>query len=102
MKTQTVSPIDLKVGDRVAAHGAIVQVEYIVETPETEIEGGVRIAACISRLVGENMGSIPRAYFETPEQMTRRGCKFSFGLPDGLYWNVQGNAHARCSKIIEA
>ncbi|MBD4208090.1 hypothetical protein GUH47_19295 [Xanthomonas citri pv. citri] len=100
MKTMQISPIHLQVGDKVLIYGAIVEVMHIVNAVETEIEGGIRIAACISRLVGEDMGAIPRAYFETPEQMTRRGCKFSHALPDGLYWNVQGNAHALVSKVV--
>lgn len=99
-KTETISPIDLNVGDRVLTWGAVVEVAHIVNAGESEIEGGVRIAACISRLVGDNLGAIPRAWFETPEEMTRRGCKWANALPEGLYWNVQGNAHARCSRIL--
>lgn len=99
MKTNLVSPIDLKVGDRVLEHGAIVEVVLITESP-CDIPGGIRVAACTSRLVGDDMGAIPRGYWETPETYKWRGWKVGAELPDGLYWNVQGNAHARVNKII--
>lgn len=100
MKTQTVSPIDLKVGDRVLTYGAIVEVMHITTREDKVNPGGIRIAACTSRLVGEDMGAIPRGYFDTPERLVRSGCKFAHALPPGLYWNVQGNALARVEKII--
>lgn len=102
MKTTPVSPIELQIGDRVMEHGAIVEVMAIFTYPCDPIKqpNGVRVAACISRLVGDDMGAIPRGYFDTPQSMRDRGCTWGVDLPDGYYWNVQGNALARVHKVV--
>jgi hypothetical protein len=100
MKTANVSPIDLQIGDRVLTHGAIVEVAHVVNA-DCDVPGGVRTAACISRLVGDERGGIPRSFFETPAQLRARGCEWASALPEGLYWNVQGNAHASVAKVVE-
>lgn len=99
LKYEHVSPIDLVIGDRVMVYGAIVEVARITEVP-CDIPGGIRVAACMSRLVGDDIGSIPRSWFETPEGLKGRGCTWADELEPGLYWNVQGNAHARVAKIL--
>jgi hypothetical protein len=100
MKTVNVSPIDLQIGDRVFTHGAVLEVAYI-SNHDSDVPGGVRTAACISRLVGDENGSIPRGWFESRETMRARGCEWAMSLPEGRYWNVQGNAHASVLKIVE-
>ena len=100
-QTIQTSPIHLVVGDNVLSHGAMLEVVHIRETA-CDVPSGVRVAACISRLVGEDMGSIPKHWFETPESMIKRGCgDWTKELPAGLYWNVQGNAHAAVLKVIQ-
>lgn len=47
--TEMVSPIELHIGDHVQRHGALFEVMHIVES-ECDIPGGIRVAACISRL----------------------------------------------------
>lgn len=101
MKTQTVSPTDLAIGDKVFVHGAIVEVAHVRETGFATLAGGQAVS-CMARLVGDDMGAIPRAYFQTPAELTRAGCIWSHELPDGLYWNVQGNGLARVAKVIDA
>lgn len=96
--TELVSPIELQKGDRVEAHGALLEVMYIVES-DCDVPGGVRVAACISRVIGDATGTIPRGWLETPEQMSERGAPWAAFLPAGLYWNVQGNAHARVNRV---
>lgn len=98
MNTTSISPIELKVGDRVSYYGALVEVARI-ENREDDTPGGIRVAACISRLVGDDLGSIPRGWYDTPDSMRRSGCTWATELEPGLYVNVQGNAHARVSKV---
>lgn len=98
-KTISVSPIELAIGDRVLTHGAIVEVVHIKESL-CDIPGGIRVAACTARLVGEGHGSIPLSWFDTPQSLSRRGCAWAKDLPDGHYWNVQGNAHASVCKVV--
>lgn len=101
MKTVSVSPIELKIGDRVMQNGALFEVMHITEAKASNPEG-VRVAACTSRLVGDDSGSIPRGWFDTPQSMVDRGCgAWAKELPDGRYWNVQGNALARVAKVID-
>lgn len=101
MTTVYVSPIELAIGDRVEAHGAIFEVMHVVES-KCDVPGGIRVAACISRLVGDDCGAIPRSWLDTPKSLRDRGCgDWACGLPDGRYFNVQGNAHARVRKIID-
>lgn len=99
MKTISVSPIELAIGDRVNTHGAVVEVVHITES-KSDVPGGIRVAACTSRLIGDDCGSIPRGWFDTRQSLIDRGCTWAHDLPEGRYWNVQGNAHARESKII--
>lgn len=96
---QRVSPIDLKVGDRVLEHGAIMKVMHITERP-TETKGGIRVAACTSRLVGDDNGAIPRGWFDSRRTLIERGCTWAKDLPEGRYWNVQGNALATAYRVI--
>lgn len=49
--TEMVSPIELHIGDHVQRHGALFEVMHIVES-ECDIPGGIRVAACISRVIG--------------------------------------------------
>jgi len=100
MNTISVSPITLKLGDRVLAHGAVVEVAHITESAD-KTPGAVRVAACTSRLIGEENGSIPRGWFQSPESLRAMGCTWAKDLPDGRYWNVQGNAFARVLKIVD-
>jgi hypothetical protein len=95
MRTDSVSPLDLVVGDYVIQHGALFCVEHITRRDDH----GSTVAACLSRLIGKDSGAIPRAYLDTPEQMARAGYKLASKLPDGLYWNVQGNDLARVPKV---
>ena len=99
MKTILVSPIELAVGDRVIEHGALVEVAHIITSP-CGIEGGIRVAACISRLIDEGQDGIPLSWFDTAKSLVDRGCTWAKDLPDGRYWNVQGNAHARVAKVV--
>lgn len=103
INTVSVSPIELVIGDKVRHHGALMEVMHIVVTETLEDAEGVRVAACISRLVGDDMGAIPRGWFDTRESMLARGCgEWARDLrADGLYWNVQGNARARVAKLVE-
>ena len=98
--TEQVSPIELQKGDRVEAYGALMEVMHIVESG-CDVPGGVRVAACVSRVIGDTTGTIPRGWLETPEQMSERGATWAAELPAGLYWNIQGNAHARVSRVTE-
>lgn len=98
--TEQVSPIELQKGDRVEAYGALLEVMHIVES-DCDVPGGVRVAACVSRVIGGTTGTIPRAWLETPELMSERGATWAAELPAGLYWNIQGNAHARVSRVTE-
>lgn len=70
--TEQVSPIELQKGDRVEAYGALMEVMHIVESG-CDVPGGVRVAACVSRVIGDTTGTIPRGWLETPEQMSERG-----------------------------
>ncbi|MDE9544161.1 hypothetical protein [Xenorhabdus bovienii] len=97
--TESVSPIDLRTGDCVRYYGAVFEVIHIIESP-CDVKGGIRVAACISRLIGNTTGSIPRQWLETPEIMKKRGAAWASDLPAGLYWNIQGNAHARVDRVI--
>lgn len=100
-KTTVVSPIDLAVGDRVWAHGAILEVMHINTYECAAIPDGKYVAACTSRLIGEDTGAIPPAWFDTPASMKRAGYgEWVENLPAGKYWNVQGNALARVHKIV--
>lgn len=95
LKTESVSPLSLQMGDRVFHHGAIVEVAHIIES----YDRGEKVVACLSRLVGDDTGSIPRGWFDTLETLKR--CNVGIeNLPDGLYWNIQGNKIARFLKII--
>lgn len=97
MKTVSVSPLDLAVGDRLITNGALVQVEHRILVDYE----GEQVAANICRLIGDDMGGIPRGYWSTPESYLRTGLRdWAANLPDGLYWNVQGNRHARAAKVI--
>lgn len=98
MNTISVSPIELSIGDRVMYHGALVEVAVIHEH-ECDVLGGVRVAACISRLVTEDHGAIPLSWFDTPESLRASGSTWAKDLPQGRYINVQGNAHARVAKV---
>ncbi|MGT1696613.1 hypothetical protein ACVPTE_23610 [Salmonella enterica subsp. enterica serovar Winslow] len=97
--TESVSPINLHAGDRVCHYGAVFEVTHIIES-SCDVKGGIRVAACISRLIGNTTGSIPRQWLESPEIMKERGATWASNLPAGLYWNIQGNAHARVTRII--
>lgn len=99
MQLLRTSPIFLKVGDKVISHGATFEVMHITEAP-CDVPGGVRVAACTSRLVGAATGAIPKCWFCTKQSLIDRGCLWAVALPDGDYWNVQGNAHASVHKII--
>lgn len=99
LKTERISPIELKLGDRVVEHGALFEVMHITNA-ETSNPQGVRVAACTSRLIGEDNGAIPRGWFDTPESLRDRGCTWASELPAGHYWNVQGNALARVSRVV--
>ena len=70
--TEQVSPIELQKGDRVEAYGALMEVMHIVESG-CDVPGGVRVAACVSRVIGDTTGTIPRGWLETPEQMSEPG-----------------------------
>lgn len=70
--TEMVSPIELHIGDHVQRHGALFEVMHIVES-ECDIPGGIRVAACISRVIGDVTGNIPRGWLETPKRMAERG-----------------------------
>lgn len=97
MKTVTVSPLELAVGDRVYRAGALMQVEHRHEI----IVKGKRVAANICRLIGDDMGSIPRVYWDTPKSYLHTGLRpWAANLPEGLYWNVQGSASARVEKVV--
>lgn len=101
LKTVPTSPVDLVIGDRVYHYGAIVEVVHInVSTHPSHCENGP-VHACISRLVGDDTGSIPRGWFETPESMVSIGSAWAKDLPPGRYWNVQGNRLACCNKIVD-
>lgn len=54
------------------AYGALMEVMHIVESG-CDVPGGVRVAACVSRVIGDTTGTIPRGWLETPEQMSERG-----------------------------
>lgn len=97
--TEMVSPVELHIGDHVQRHGALFEVMHIVES-ECDIPGGIRVAACISRVIGDVTGNIPRGWLETPKRMAERGVKWATSLPEGLYFNIQGNAHAKVSRVI--
>lgn len=97
--TEIISPILLRKGDRIEHHGAVLEVAHIIEFP-CEIEGGIRVVACISRLIGNETGRIPRQWFDTRAQLSAGGSEWAAALPEGLYWNVQGNAHASVSRIV--
>lgn len=99
LDTEMVSPIELHIGDHVQRHGALFEVMHIVES-ECDIPGGIRVAACISRVIGDVTGNIPRGWLETPKRMAERGVKWAKSLPEGLYFNIQGNAHAKVSRVI--
>jgi hypothetical protein len=45
----------------------------ILLNPECDIPGGIRVAACISRVIGDVTGNIPRGWLETPKRMAERG-----------------------------
>ncbi|WP_237665938.1 hypothetical protein [Citrobacter freundii] len=55
--TEQVSPIELQKGDRVEAYGALMEVMHIVESG-CDVPGGVRVAACVSRVIGDTTGTI--------------------------------------------
>jgi hypothetical protein len=61
--TEMVSPIELHIGDHVQRHGALFEVMHIVES-ECDIPGGIRVAACISRVIGDVTGNIPRGWLK--------------------------------------
>lgn len=98
VETVTVSPVDLVVGDVVIEHGATLQVERI----QNYESGGSAVAACVSRLVSATSGVIPMAWMRTRESMRDGGMRDAMTLPEGLYFNVQGNHLARVRKIVAA
>ena len=53
-----------------------------------------------STLIGNETGRIPRQWFDTRAQLSAGGSEWAAALPEGLYWNVQGNAHASVYRIV--
>lgn len=94
IQTVTVNALELVAGDKVFYYGAVLEVAFILK------HNAENVAHCVSRLIGENMGNIPKAFFETPESYKCRGCEFADNLPDGLYFGLQGNENARYLKVV--
>ena len=80
----------------VCSCGCTLEVAHIIKSDGAS--GAV--AACISRLIGDDTGHIPRGFFESRDSLLRHGCDWASRMPEGLYWNVQGNAKERLGKIV--
>lgn len=98
IKTEIVSPLALVVGDKVLMHGEVMEVTHIIR----QTYDGVEVASCWSKLVGEQQHDvIPHGWWQKPADMAERGAAWAKNLPEGLYWNVQGNGKAGVHRIID-
>lgn len=96
MKTISVSPLDLKVGDKVIHYSCVIQVESISAWSEGSSK---KIVGCTCRIVSATAGSIPKEWIESRATLVARG--HNEDLPDGRYVSIGGGAIARYAKVVE-